>query len=129
MPQILTQRCQRGIDDQGDKKEETDAEDHSEGEEALFDEGHDAAALFFLDVPDRVQRIFELAEDPRSAEEKNDHADDDSDSSSPGLRRADEHLLDRFRAGVSHQSPHLPDDLDLCLTPAKHQTGDGDGDQ
>ena len=85
--------------------------------------------LLRLDVPDRVERLLELAEDAGRAEQQRDDPDHRRDRAALRLRGVLDHLLHPGRGLRPEDAAELSEDLPLRGLAPEHHPGDGDGDQ
>ena len=122
------QGAQHRAQDERDEQQEADPEDHRERQESVLDQAPDSAPRLRLDLPDRVHRILQLAEDARRGDQQGHHADDAGEDPPAGLLGIGEHLLDRPGPLLADELPDLRVELPRGRLLAEDQAGDRDGD-
>ena len=82
-----------------------------------------------LHLPDGVQRVLELAEDPRGAEQERHQPDGGATAPAPGFRALAIIAWIAWRPLLADELADLADELPLRRLLAEDQPRDGDGDE
>src|ERR1044071_3327207 len=127
--EIAAHRRDHCVENEADEQQETGAEDHRDREEARFDEAEDAARFLRRHVPDRVERVLQLHEHARRAEDERHDADDRRERAGLRFVRRLEH---RFNSGcglATEQTAELAGDFLVRRFAPERESGDGHRDQ
>ena len=124
------ERRERRVEEERDQEQEADAEDHRQRQETILDEAPPGALLRIgFDVPDEVQRVLQLDEHRRRADDQCQDADRERELAGLGLAGVLDHRLDHLGAGSSHESAHFTDDAPLHGLAPEDQPAQRDRDQ